>query len=203
MTAVLRLDLPAADVDYRAQWLAPDVAMQAMAALVAEVQFEQHRVRLFGREHLSPRLSAWIGDSGAVYSYSRVRYLPAPWTPTLVAIRHALKAELAVDFNSVLVNRYRDGRDSMGWHADDEAELGPNPVIASVSLGATRRLRFRARPPGRARAAVDLESGSLLVMAGRTQQLYQHAIDKTRAPVGERINLTFRVILSLPGEPFR
>ena len=104
-----------------------------------------------------------------------------------------MQAESGIDFNSVLANRYRDGRDSMGWHADDEAELGVEPVIASISLGATRQMRFRSRTAGaRGSVALALEHGSLLWMAGGTQQHYQHAISKTRATVGERINLTFR-----------
>ena len=194
MIAATALDLPGADVRYRAGWITPQAADSMLAALQSEVSFEQHRVRMFGRELPAPRLSAWIGDVDAIYTYSRVRYVPGPWTPTLAAIRDRLHAELGMRFNSVLVNRYRSGADSMGWHADDEPELGPEPLIASVSLGATRRLRFRARAAGGVKASIELESGSLLLMAGDTQELYQHAIDKSKAALAERINLTFRVI---------
>ena len=189
-----QLALPGADVRYIDNWLDADSAQSVLTRLGTEVAYSQHRVRMFGRELMAPRLSAWVGDADAVYTYSRVRYQPLAWTPTLADLRDRLLAEFGVRFNSVLVNRYRDGHDSMGWHADDEPELGPEPLIASVSLGAERRLRFRSRATPRVASAVDLASGSLLMMAGRTQQLYQHAIDKTRMPVGERINLTYRVI---------
>lgn len=188
-----RIALPGADVLYQPGWMPPAEAGALKQRLVHEIPWSQHRVRLFGRELPSPRLSAWIGDSGAVYTYSRVRHQPAPWTPTLAQLRERLQAELGAQFNSVLANRYRDGRDSMGWHADDEPELGPEPLIASISLGATRHMRFRARDRSAA-GAIDLADGSLLLMGGHTQARYQHAVDKTRAETGERINLTFRWI---------
>ena len=192
-----RIALQDADVRYQRHWLAPSTADALMSALVKEIPWSQHRVRIFGRDLPSPRLSAWMGDPDASYTYSRVRHDPLPWTSTLVLLRRQLNAESGIDFNSVLANRYRDGRDSMGWHADDEPELGPDPVIASISLGATRQMRFRSRAavaPGS--IALALEHGSLLWMAGGTQRHYQHAISKTRASVGERVNLTFRVLLA-------
>lgn len=195
MTGVRQLALPGADVRYIESWLDADSSQSALTRLLSEVTYSQHRVRMFGRELPAPRLSAWVGDPDAVYTYSRVRYQPLPWTPTLTELRDRLLAEFGVRFNSVLVNRYRDGSDSMGWHADDEAELGPEPVIASISLGATRQMRFRSRPASnRVSLALTLEHGSLLWMAGATQHNYQHAILKTNAEVGERINLTFRVL---------
>lgn len=190
-----RIALPGADVRYRPDWLALDEVSSLLQRLLQEVQWTQHSVRMFGRELPAPRLSAWVGDADADYTYSRVRHQPAPWTPTLAQLRQRLQRELDAPFNSVLANRYRDGRDSMGWHADDEPELGREPLIASISLGAVRRMRFRARDRS-ASAAIDLASGSLLLMGGRTQSLYQHAVDKTRAATGERINLTFRWILA-------
>ncbi len=192
--------LPGASVGYLPDWLRAPDAEAAFDALMSEVPFSQHRVRMFGRELPAPRLSAWIGDPGAAYRYSRVRHEPLPWTPTLQALRERLQEDLGCAFNSVLVNRYRSGADSMGWHADDEAELGAEPVIASVSLGATRSMRFRSRTPNPIRQSLALEHGSLLLMAGQTQALYQHAVDKTRAPVAERINLTFRLIGPVSGE---
>lgn len=190
-----RIALADADVRYQPAWLPEAAADVLLRALIDEIPWTQHQVRIFGRELPSPRLSAWIGDPGAAYTYSRVRHEPLPWTPASSELRARLRAEFGVDFNSVLANRYRDGRDSMGWHADDEPELGAQPVIASVSLGATRQMRFRSRSEdARASVAIALEHGSLLWMAGNTQQRYQHAISKTRAQVGERINLTFRVL---------
>jgi alkylated DNA repair dioxygenase AlkB len=193
------LDLPGANVVYISDWLSSTEAGLALTALLNEVPWTQHQVRLFGRSLPAPRLSAWIGDPGASYTYSRTRHEPQPWTPVLSQLRQRLCTELGADFNSVLVNRYRDGRDSMGWHADDEAELGAEPLIASVSLGATRRMHFRPRQSGSASTSLDLESGSLLLMSGGTQQHYQHAINKTRTKVAERINLTFRSIVRMAG----
>lgn len=191
--ATYDLALANARVSYHPDWLRRSDADAALTALRVEVPFEQHIVKMFGRELKAPRLSAWIGDPGAVYCYSRVRYIPKPWTPLLAQIRDRLNAEFDAAFNSVLVNYYRDGRDSMGWHSDDEPELGPTPLIGSVSLGATRRFKLKAKRGG-ARAHIDLDHGSLLLMAGATQENYVHAIDKVQA-AGERINLTYRRVL--------
>ncbi len=195
--ALQRVTLHDADVRYQPAWLTQSTADSMLRDLLGEIPWSQHRVRIFGRDLPSPRLSAWIGDPGASYTYSRVRHEPLPWTPTLTLLRRQLQAQSGIDFNSVLANRYRDGRDSMGWHADDESELGPDPVIASISLGATRQMRFRSRAAdAQGSIALALEHGSLLWMAGGTQRHYQHAISKTRASVGERVNLTFRVLLA-------
>ncbi len=188
--------LPLADTEL---WWTPNfldaaAADASLAALLREVPWEQHVIRLFGRERPSPRLSCWIGDPHAAYTYSRTRYAPRAWTPTLAALRARLRERLGIDFDSVLANRYRDGRDSMGWHADDEPELGPEPVIASISLGAARRFVFRHRVTG-AKHVVSLTHGSLLVMAGATQRHWQHALPRAADVKNERINLTFRRIL--------
>jgi alkylated DNA repair dioxygenase AlkB len=116
------------------------------AALLQEIAWETHRIRMFGREVDSPRRSCWIGDPGAVYTYSHTRFEPRPWPAALLPVRRRLAHTLGVEFDSVLANLYRDGRDAMGWHSDDEPELGPAPVIASVSLGGTRRFRFKPKP---------------------------------------------------------
>jgi alkylated DNA repair dioxygenase AlkB len=190
---VIRLPglLAGAEVSSDPDWLAPSEADAMLAALVAEVPWSQHRVRLFGRELPAPRLSAWIGDPGSAYTYSRMRHEPLPWTPVLTTLRERLQATTGTRFNSVLANRYRDGRDSMGWHADDEPELGERPLIASISLGAARVFQFKPRGGGRAQS-IMLTHGSLLLMGGDTQRLYVHALPKTARPLGERINLTFR-----------
>lgn len=190
------IELPDACVRYCPQWLDSADADQALMALLDEIDYTQHEVRMFGRVLPAPRLSAWIGDSGASYRYSRVLHQPLPWTPRLLKIRQRLERDLGRPFNSVLVNRYRDGNDSMGWHADDEVELGDDPVIASVSLGAVRTLHFRSSPPGANKCRIELQHGSLLLMAGGTQARYQHAIHKTRMALSERVNLTFRQILT-------
>lgn len=190
-----RLELPDADVLYRPGWLDPTAAETAFAALIAEIDWQAHRIRLFGREVETPRLCNWTGDPAAAYAYSGTRFEPQPWTPTLQRVRERLQGEGVGTFNSVLANRYRSGRDSMGWHSDDERELGPAPVIASLSLGAPRRFRLRHRRDPALRAERVLESGSLLIMRGQTQRHYRHDLPKTARPVGERINLTFRWIL--------
>jgi alkylated DNA repair dioxygenase AlkB len=182
---------PGVDIRFDPNWLAAAEADAMLAALIEEVPWAQHRVRLFGREMPAPRLSAWIGDPGAAYTYSRVRHEPLPWTATLATLRERLQASTGARFNSVLANRYRNGQDSMGWHADDEPELGERPLIASISLGAARVFQFKPRAGGRV-LAITLTHGSLLLMGGDSQRHWLHALPKTRRPVGERVNLTFR-----------
>jgi alkylated DNA repair dioxygenase AlkB len=191
---LVAIELPDADVAIDATWLAADAADALFSALLAEVSWEVHRIRLFGREVDSPRLSCWIGDPGTVYTYSGTRFVPNHWPPALVPLRARLRRELDVDFNSVLANLYRDGRDRMGWHSDNEPELGAAPVIASVSLGAERRFVFKHRDQPLLKRDITLPHGSLLRMSGRTQSLYRHALPATTRRVGARINLTFRRI---------
>lgn len=194
---LLPLHLPRADVQLDAGFLPPAEAAALLAELTASVAWRHEPIKLFGREVLQPRLTAWYGDSGAAYRYSGLLLEPLPWTPALLALRRRVEAAAGAAFNSVLLNLYRDGQDSMGWHADDEPELGPAPLIASLSLGATRRFRLRPRPGvGLAHPPLGLElgSGSLLLMQGSTQQYWQHAVPKTARPLGPRLNLTFRRI---------
>lgn len=175
-----------------------DDADRFLRALWSNVSWAQHHVRIAGRRIPSPRLSAWYGDPGARYAYSGESYDPLPWEPELRAIRDRVSSALGVDFNSVLLNAYRDGEDSMGLHADDEPELGRKPVIASVSLGAVRRFRLRSRNSGVEPVAFDLPHGSLLVMDGETQSNWRHGVPKTRRSVGLRLNLTLRRIRTSP-----
>lgn len=177
-----------------ADWMAAPAAEALNAALSQAISWETHRLRLFGRWVDAPRLSCWIGDPGAVYRYSGQTFAPQPWPQALLPLRQRLREELGVDFNSVLANLYRDGRDAMGWHSDDEPELGPEPVIASLSLGAARRFVLRRRDDHAVKQALVLEPGSLLVMRGVSQRDWQHALPRTAKPVGPRINLTFRRI---------
>jgi len=186
---------PAADVALVHPWLPPAQVDAVFAALTADIPWETHRIRMFGKWVDSPRLSCWIGDPQATYRYSGADFAPHPWLPVLAEMRQRLQQELGVPFNSVLANRYRDGRDAMGWHSDDEPELGPEPVIASVSLGAMRRFVLRRRDDHAVKQAFLLEPGSLLVMRGRSQLEWQHALPRTARPVGERINLTFRQVM--------
>lgn len=189
------LSMPDGDVRYMRAAFQPGVADEFFARLRGEVEWRQEEVLLFGARHAVPRLVAWHGDPGATYRYSGVNHHPLPWTVTLAKIRERAELLSGHRFNSVLLNLYRDGRDGMGWHADDEPELGPEPVIASVSLGATRRFRMRHRRRRDQTLAIDLAHGSLLLMQGPTQHHWVHAVPKTLRPVGERINLTFRYVV--------
>jgi alkylated DNA repair dioxygenase AlkB len=143
-----------------------------------------------------PRLTAWYADPGRSYSYSGVTHHAAPWTPELLAVKERVEAAAGTSWDSLLLNLYRDGQDSIGFHADDEPELGPNPIVGSVSLGATRRFVLK-HPASGEKLEFDLPNGSLLVMGGTSQHHWRHGVPKTRKPVGPRINLTFRRIAIL------
>jgi alkylated DNA repair dioxygenase AlkB len=170
----------------------PEEAANLFDSLRAGIHWRQEEIVIFGQRRLVPRLIAWHGDPGASYRYSGTDHDPEPWTPALERVRARVCELSGTDFNAVLLNLYRDGRDGMGWHADDEPELGRNPVIASVSLGTPRRFCLRHRRRKDLKLDLELPHGSLLVMAGPMQHHWVHALPKTRRPVGERINLTFR-----------
>jgi len=177
-----------------AVFLHPDALPRADADRLLEtlqsgIAWRQEVATLMGRRVPIPRLTAWHGQAG--YVYSGIRMTPAPWTPPLLELRALAETLAGQPFDSVLLNLYRDGRDSVSWHADNEPGLGRNPVIASLSLGAVRRFQLKHRRLP-ARLALDLPHGSCLVMAGATQHHWLHQLPKTRAPVGARINLTFR-----------
>lgn len=189
---------PARLFRYLPGFLPPADASLALDRLWRELAWEQREITLFGRRVLQPRLIAWYGDRGARYRYSGLTLSPRAWHPLLRALKARVEDCAGTPFNSVLANAYRDGQDSMGWHSDDEKELGADPVIASLSLGAPRRLLLRAktRSPSRGTGslALLLEHGSLLVMKAGCQQRYQHSLPRTRRAVGLRINLTFRMV---------
>lgn len=189
----IQLPLPGAQVRYWPAWLSQPEAAALFDTLLNDIAWQTHRIRLFGKWVDSPRRSYWIGDPGASYTYSGTRFVPQPWLSALQPLRMRLSNELGVAFNSVLANMYRDGRDCMGWHSDNEAELGPQPIIASLSLGAPRRFLFKACKGDR-RIECLLHGGDLLVMDGHTQRHYRHALPRTAKPVAARINLTFRRI---------
>jgi alkylated DNA repair dioxygenase AlkB len=184
-------------------WLPREQADQALGALTRQVQPRSAQIQIFGKQQTIPRLQAWHGEPGAAYRYSGVWMQPEPWTPVLRELRDRL-ATLPGEprFNSVLVNLYRDGSDCVGWHGDDERELGHEPQIASLSFGATRRFHIKPKArPGSASAQrlaelgplqIDLEHGDLLVMEGQTQRHFVHAAPRTRRAVDARWNLTYR-----------
>ena len=179
-----RIDLPDAEILlWPAAW-SPAEADALLLALQTGIDWQQEEILMFGQRRLVPRLVAWHGDPGAAYTYSGTAHVPLPWNPVLASIKDRVEALTGHAFNSVLLNRYRDGRDGMGWHADDEPELGREPVIASVSFGATRRFQLRHRHLRAARAELLLGHGDLLLMAGPTQHHYLHAVPKTTRPAG-------------------
>jgi alkylated DNA repair dioxygenase AlkB len=189
------LPLPDADLLLWPRCPLPDAPEALLARLAGETPWRSETVTLWGKTYPQPRLLAWYGDPGSRYRYSGRTLEPLPWTALLNALRECVEALSGSRFNSVLLNYYRNERDSMGMHADDEPELGPRPVIASLSLGEERALVFRHRtrrelPPAR----IPLPSGSLLLMRGDTQHHWKHGIDKLRRPCGPRLNLTFRLI---------
>ncbi|WP_307729910.1 alpha-ketoglutarate-dependent dioxygenase AlkB [Massilia sp. H6] len=176
-------------------WLAqlplPWPNADVLARLAAQTAWRAETVLVYGKRHLQPRLSAWHGDKP--YRYSGLQLAPLPLTPLLETIRLAVQDATGRRYNSVLLNCYRDGRDSMGMHSDDETELGSMPAIASVSFGATRTFILRHKT-SKETLRLPLTDGSLLFMAGATQANWVHGINKTSRPVGMRINLTFRNI---------
>jgi len=165
--------------------------------LTVDVPWRQESILVWGKMHLQPRLVAWYGDRGSDYTYSGITLTPLPWTDFLLEMKRRIEAVSAASFNSVLLNYYRDNRDSMGFHSDDEPELGLRPVIASLSLGEERTLTMKHKLNKLVKPVrLKLASGSLLLMKGETQRYWNHGIAKESRPCGPRVNLTFRRIVS-------
>lgn len=190
---------PGAWIDFWPE-LVPDPDGVWMAELVDELPLHVEVYRMAGREVRSPRLVSWHGDPGTGYAYSGVPHEPAPWTPRVSELRARVEAATGLRFNSVLANLYRDGQDSVGWHADAEPEIGPSVEdrwVASLSFGHPRRFVLCHKKAG-ARHELALGNGALLVMRGTTQSHWRHSVPKTTRPVGPRLNLTFRHIVCRP-----
>lgn len=187
--------LPLADGELR-MW--PEIQLgqdrrRLLRRLIDDCDWRQREISLYGKSCLQPRLSAWYGERG--YRYSGVLHQPGPWTPLLQTLRERVEAVTGHAFNSVLLNYYRDHNDRMGMHSDDERELGPQPVIASLSLGETRRLVLRHKTRKDLQTIrLELPCGSLLLMQGDTQRNWRHGINAERRPCGARVNLTFRQV---------
>ncbi len=174
----------------------PDIAQQLFATLLENLAWRQEEISVYGRKVKVPRLMCWYGDDGANYQYSGVDHEPLPWVETLISIKNRIESQYQCSFNSVMANLYRDGSDSMGCHADNEAELGNNPFIASLSLGEERLLRFRHNKNKQV-LDIILGHGDLLLMAGEIQHHWRHELPKTKKLKKERINLTFRKVIHL------
>ena len=186
------IQLPDASLAYYRYFYDDAESSALLRTLFAETAWRQDTLRFGGKEVAVPRLQAWYGDRH--YAYSGLKLTPLPWTSTLDAIRQRIGGVCTVPFNSVLMNYYRDGNDSVAWHSDDERELGPDPHIASLSFGATRRFELKRRSGNQPKVCMPLENGSLLLMGSGVQRNWVHRLPKDPAITEPRLNLTFRFI---------
>lgn len=191
--------IPDGELHYYPDAFTADESTAFLRQLRETICWTRREIRLYGRHIIMPRLIAWYGDPGVEYEYSGQTSPHNTWTTELLAIKTRIEAISGLTFNGALLNYYRDGNDSMSWHSDDEKSLGLNPVIASVSFGATRAFKLRHRQNRSIKPlSLPLTSGSLLIMCGETQHHWQHQLPKTRKEIGERINITFRRIQQYP-----
>ncbi|MBI3712461.1 MAG: alpha-ketoglutarate-dependent dioxygenase AlkB [Burkholderiales bacterium] len=189
------IQLEDAHLRYFPHFLDEKKADLALQQLLSETAWRQEEIRIAGIARKQPRLSAWLGDPNAHYSYSGLHLAPSPWTPTILQLRREIQDLCLCTFNSVLLNLYRDQQDAMGWHSDDEKELGSQPNIASLSLGASRQFLLKHKTKKDQRYSMALQHGSLLLMSGNTQSHWLHSIARETTPCAARINLTFRHII--------
>ncbi|PCJ42799.1 MAG: alpha-ketoglutarate-dependent dioxygenase AlkB [SAR86 cluster bacterium] len=175
-------------------WLSPSESRQYFQLFYKELAWKTETLLMAGKKMQSPRLVAWYGDEGEIYRYSGTRYKALPWHPALHKIKEKLNSEFSAPINSVLTNLYRNGKDSVGWHADSEIELGKQPIIFSLSLGASRYFDYRLQGKSESKQRIELHAGTLLIMQGNFQQYWQHQVPKQLKITEPRINLTFRYI---------
>ena len=190
----ISLNLPDAEIMYYPHFFDKPEADFIFTQLSTEIPWQEDTIRVFGKEYQQPRLTALYGNEGKSYSYSNIKMEPHLWSPLLQKIKLVVEKSTNTKFTSVLLNLYRDGKDSNGWHADNEKELGLNPIIASLSFGAERVFQLKHNSNIGLKQNILLEHGSLLLMKGTTQHFWKHQIPKTSKNIGPRINLTFRVI---------
>jgi len=188
------LNLPNSSISYYPNFLNTLEAIKYYNYFKENIPWQQDTIKLFGKEYLQPRLTALYGNNEKPYSYSSVTMQPLTFSPELLKIKIALEKIALCNFTSCLLNYYRDGSDSNGWHADNEKELGKNPIIASLSLGAERYFHLKHNKFKDERKKILLTNGSLLLMQGETQHFWKHQIPKTKKLIAPRINLTFRII---------
>jgi alkylated DNA repair dioxygenase AlkB len=186
--------VPDAHIEYYPNFFSEEQADVLFKKLLTETSWQQDNITVYGKTYPQPRLTALFGNEGKPYSYSNITMHPQPWNETLLQMKLKITEVTLCDFTTVLLNRYRNGQDSNGWHADNEKELGTNPAIASISLGAARAFHLQHNSIKEARLKLTLEHGSLLLMKGTTQHYWKHQIPKTAKTVDQRINLTFRTI---------
>ncbi|QYS88629.1 MULTISPECIES: alpha-ketoglutarate-dependent dioxygenase AlkB [Flavobacterium] len=191
---IIKFKLPDAELIYYPAFFSLEKANILFQKLQSEIPWQQDKINVYGKEHFQPRLTALFGNEGKPYGYSNIIMHPHQWTPLLTHIKNEIEQVCNTHFTTVLLNNYRNGQDSMGWHADNEKELGRNPLIASVSFGAERNFQLKHNTIERAKQNINLQHGSLLIMQGAIQHFWKHQIPKTQRDIGPRINLTFRVI---------
>lgn len=188
------LQLPDSHIRYFPNFLNPSKGQDYFESLRKNVAWQQDDIKVFGKTYAQPRLTALFGNNGKPYSYSNITMQPHEFNSELLEIKNKIETRTTAVFTTCLLNLYRDGNDSNGWHADNEKELGKNPVIASITLGQQRYFHLKHRTKKELKHKLLLEHGSLLLMEGETQHHWLHQIAKTKKPIGERINLTFRLI---------
>ncbi|WP_374548267.1 alpha-ketoglutarate-dependent dioxygenase AlkB [Flavobacterium sp.] len=190
----ITFDLIDAQVSYVPSFIGFEEANELFNKLINDINWQQDDIVVFGKKFQQPRLTALYGNDGKSYSYSSLTMFPNKWNSLLIYIKEKVEEFMNVKFTTVLLNYYRDGNDSNGWHADNEKELGKNPIIASISFGAKRVFQMRHNTNKDQKFKIELEHGSLLIMKGTTQHFWKHQIPKSTKKVGARINLTFRII---------
>jgi alkylated DNA repair dioxygenase AlkB len=191
--------LPSELLYYRQSLFDPTESDTLLLQFIKAIPWKQKLVKMYDRHVLTPRLTAWFGDPGTDYSFSGRVLDPQPWTNELLMIKNKVESISGVLFNSVLLNYYRDGNDSVAWHSDSEAVLGQRPVIASVSFGQVRNFDIRNKNDHSQKYSIRLEHGSYLLMKGDLQENWEHRVAKSTAPMRERVNLTFRKIIGSKG----
>ena len=194
LSETIQLKLPDAEIDYMPAFYNFDESRKLFDAIYNHTNWVEEDIRVYGKVYKQPRLTAFYANNNKAYGYSNITMSPQPFNPTLNAIKSKIEKVTQLTFSSCLLNLYRDGQDSNGWHSDDEKELGENPVIASVSLGAERLFHLKHKKVKTLKHKLILNNGSLLVMKGETQHHWLHQIPKTKKIIDKRINLTFRLI---------
>ena len=190
----LKIKLPNAEIEYTPAFFNTEESRKLFEAIYHQTNWIEEDIRVYGKVYKQPRLTAFYANNDKAYGYSNISMSPQPFTPVLNAIKLKIEKATEMTFSSCLLNLYRDGQDSNGWHADDEKELGENPVIASLSLGADRLFHLKHKNIKTLKHKLTLQNGSLLLMKGETQHHWLHQIPKTKKLIDKRINLTFRLI---------
>ena len=194
-TIKTNLNLPNSDISYFSNFFSENEALSLYNSILNETNWQQDNITVYGKTYAQPRLTALFANNNKPYSYSNITMHPAAFTETLLKIKAKIETKTNAKFTTCLANLYRDGNDSNGWHADNEKELGTNPVIASLTLGAARYFNLKHKTERTLKQKLLLENGSLLLMQGETQEYWLHQIAKTKKEIKPRINLTFRIIL--------